>query len=60
MRQKKTVERMADVMVERQTASGSCTEGDLRAAGFTPDAICAHGDEAAQIAARRIATRSAA
>ena len=60
MNQKKTVDRMADVMVERCAASGSCTKEDLRTAGFTEDAITAHGENAQRKAAARMATRNAA
>lgn len=40
------VRQMADVIRERTSASGSCTEDDLRTAGFTAAEIAAHADDA--------------
>lgn len=40
------IDRIANVIVDRTAASGSCTEADLIAAGFSAAEIARHKDEA--------------
>jgi hypothetical protein len=50
------VDRIANVIVDRTAASGSCTEADLVAAGFSAEEIARHKDDA--IARARQATHA--
>lgn len=43
---------MAEVMVDRATASGACTNDDLYAAGFTSSEIASFAEEARRLALR--------
>lgn len=46
-----TSQRMATTITERAAAAGSCTEDDLRTAGFSDTEIKQHIDAARRIAA---------
>lgn len=50
------IERMAQVMAEREASTGACTQHDLTAAGFTPAEIESAAASAAALA-RDISTR---
>ena len=47
------IRRMAETMLARQAANGSCDREHLQAAGFTAAEIAAHRDEAASLAAAK-------
>jgi hypothetical protein len=53
------ITRMARVMAERAAATGACTEGDLKAAGFAEVEIARHADAARAQARRRIIRQAA-